>query len=237
MKRPLKLPAALAIIRQATESINAHLVVLDPVDSFTTINLNSGQQVRRLVDRLQTFAESTGVAVVLVRHLAKRPGTSPLYRGAGSISLTGAARVTLQAVPDPQANDPHRHLLLQVKNNWANAGTLAYRTVAAGDAIRVEWLGASQYTVRDITAAGPDELSRLEDAEFTLYLLLREGPRWSTEMPNLVREAGVAWRTAQRAKERLGIRSRRTASVGRVRCAWELPRVREAAALCGPEYS
>jgi putative DNA primase/helicase len=87
------------------------------------------------------MAERTGTAVLLVRHFNKSNGTSPLYRGAGSIGLIGAVRSGLLVAVDP--SDPDRRVLAQSKTNLSSTpDSLSFRPVPRGESAAVEWLGS-----------------------------------------------------------------------------------------------
>src|SRR5262245_55438417 len=83
---PLMLPDDIALLANAVADVQARLVVVDPVNAFLSANANSDQQVRKALKPLAAFAEQSGVAVLLVRHLTKSGPRNPLYRGAGSIA-------------------------------------------------------------------------------------------------------------------------------------------------------
>ncbi|MGH7867418.1 MAG: AAA family ATPase, partial [Candidatus Dormibacteraceae bacterium] len=75
---------------------------------------------------LANLAERAGVVAVVVRHLNKASGGSPIYRGGGSIGIIGAARVGLLMAKDPQ--DEERRILAPVKTNLsAPPPSLAYK--------------------------------------------------------------------------------------------------------------
>lgn len=69
------------------------------------VNSFRDQDVRAALGPLSTFAEEAGVAVVAVRHLNKKTGGPAIYRGGGSIGITGAARVEWEGAVDLSAQD------------------------------------------------------------------------------------------------------------------------------------
>jgi len=93
------------------------------------------------------MADRAGCCVLLLRHLNKTAGGSPMYRGGGSIGIIGAARAGLLAAPDP--DDETRRVLACIKSNLAAApDALGYRLVDSPDhgCARVEWLGHSPHS-------------------------------------------------------------------------------------------
>jgi putative DNA primase/helicase len=219
--RPLVLPDDLGVIEVAAGEVGARLVVIDPFTAFLAGPANSDRAVRAAIGPLVGLAERLDLAVLLLRHLSKGGGSNPLYRGLGSIGVVAAARSALLAAPDPNADDPHQHVLAQVKTNLSAAPTLAYRTVKRGDVVTVEWLGESPSTAPDLTGGRADH-SVLTEGAYVLYSLLADGPVWAADVYKLAGKAGVTRRTVERAKALLGVRSKKVGSGRGSRWYWEL---------------
>ncbi len=138
------IPDDLLPIEDAVRHVGAVLLVIDPVMAYlgNTVNAYRDHDVRRALAPLAALAERTGVAVVLVRHLTKTMGGSPLYRGNGSIAFMATARFGLLVAADP--DNPEQRVLATSKCNLARSpATLAYRLdgVPGTDVARVVWLG------------------------------------------------------------------------------------------------
>jgi hypothetical protein len=219
---PLVLPDDLALIEKAAADVQARLVVIDPLTAFVRGGLNSDQAARQALGPLTAFAERSGVAVLLVRHLTKATSANPLCRGAGSIAIVAAARAGLLAAADPAHEGPHRHVLVQVKGSLATAEGLAYRTVKAAGGIVIEWLGVTACSARDLTGAGGGEPSALAEAAWVLFSLLSDGPVAASEAFKLAAQAGVTRRTLCRAKKALRVVSRKEGSGPGSRWLWGL---------------
>lgn len=220
---PLTLPDDLTAIEKAVADVQARLLVIDPVSAFLSVNPTSDVAVRQLLTPLAAFAEHTGVAVVLVRHLTKAGSRNALYRGAGSIGIIAAARSGLLAAADPAADQPHRHVLVQTKCNLASAESLTFRTRKRGDSIVIEWLGTSSCTAAEVAAQGGTEPRALGEALWALYSFLSDGPVPAREVIKLAAAAGVAKRTLDRAKRVLGVIVRKVGSGTGSWWTWELP--------------
>ena len=98
------------------------LLVIDPLMAFLgrdrhgkSIDAHRDQSIRMLMSEFKSLAERTGAAVVVVRHLNKTAGVSAVYRGGGSIGITGAARGVILAGKHPYDSD--RRVLAVVKSN------------------------------------------------------------------------------------------------------------------------
>lgn len=224
-------PAALFHLEREVTKRGVRLVVVDPLANFITESLHSAQGASKALRPLEALARGTGVAVLLVRHLAKGGAGNPLYRGAGSIRVISTARSALLVANDPAwAADPYRHVLVQTKSNLASAPSLAYRTrltkggPASGDpVIAIDWMGTSPCAARDLARAGDGEPRALADAGWVLYSILSEGPVPAREAIRLGLAAGVAKRTLDRAKKQLGVVTRKEGSGPGSRWTWELP--------------
>jgi len=209
-ERPPTLPEDVPVIAQAIDQVHARLVVIDPVVAFLSGSVNSwsDQHARRALAPVAKLAEEKNVAVLLVRHLNKKPGQPALYRGGGSIGIVGAARAGFLVAPDP--GEPDRRVLAALKNNLGPLPpSLAFRIKAApnGSAYLV-WDGVAEWMADDLLAE-PDPSPELDKAKSFLRDLLRDGPV-PTETANTAAEhAGISRRTLKRARKELGVTAAR----------------------------
>jgi hypothetical protein len=185
--------------------------------------------VRRALHPLKELAERTGAAVVVVRHLNKAPGGSPLYRGGGSIGIIGAARAGLVVAPDPD-DDSRRVLAVAKANLGPMPASLAYRVVADDlyDTARIAWQGTSGHTAAALLRVHHDdgEAPARSEAEAFLAGLLTDGAVPTRQVQAEARDAGIAWRTVERAKTSLRIEADRVGKPGPKGNAayyWRLP--------------
>ena len=190
--------------------MQAALVVIDPLIAFLGCDANSDRQVRWAMTPLKEFAERTNCAVVLVRHLTKRGGRHALYRGGGSIGIVAATRSAPLVGRPPDA--PDLRVLCHVKSNLGPlAPSLSFGPVATPEGVvKIEWRGECDYYSPDdlLAPAKPGE-NRLAEAIVFLKELLSGGPVEQKVVKSKAAEAGVAYRTVERAKELLGVRSER----------------------------
>lgn len=220
---PLLLPHDLPLVEEAVAKVSGRLLVIDPLDVFIAGNLNVGQDIRRALTPLAAWSERTRVAVLLVRHLAKRGGSNVMYRGAGSIAIVASVRSALLVANDA-GTDPHQHVLIQTKTNLSStAVSLKYHTLMKEEGLVIEWLGPSTYSAHDLASSGRSEQLAVAEAAFVLYSILVDGPVWAAEAIRMTRRAGVAKRTLDRAKQVLGVRSKKRGSGRGSRWYWLLP--------------
>jgi hypothetical protein len=233
-ERLISIPEDLGIVRRGIERVGALLVVVDPFMASLSgdVNAHRDQDVRRALAPLKTLAEDTGAAVVIVRHLNKGSGASPIYRGGGSIGIVGAARSALLVARHPE--DECRRVLARVKNNLASpVPSLAFElTGTAEGSVRVEWKGETHHAADALLVAptDPEERSALEEAIAFLREELGHGPVWSVEVKKGARKAEVSEATLKRAKTTLGVRSTKEAGGS---WSWSLPGVERAQARQG----
>jgi putative DNA primase/helicase len=215
--RPPELPGDLPHLESLIEEDDAQFVIVDPLMAFLagSIDAHRDQDVRRALYALSTTAERTGVALLIIRHLNKAPGGSPLYRGGGSIGIIGAARAGLLVAPDP--GDEKRRILASTKSNLSEKpASLAYRIVGdeEHDCARIVWEGTSDLRAEDLLNP-PRETKRDAAAEFLESALLG-GPVLARELYDLAEAEGISDRTLRRAKEELGVKAFRRGEEGQV---------------------
>ncbi len=231
-ERSIAIPDDLGALETAVSNFQAGLVIIDPLMAHLPGSVNSyrDQDVRRALGPLALLGERTGAAILVIRHLTKATGGSPVYRGGGSIGIIGAARTALLAAPEPDDETGARRVLAVVKSNLAPvASALTYLiepvTVdsPAGPipTSRVVWGEVSARTASELLmqAAGPAaERSALEEASDVLHEILAAGPIAAKDALVEARRAGVSPRTLDRAKAALGVRSYRLGQLGAEGC-------------------
>jgi len=220
------LPTGLADLRDAIRSVDAALLILDPVMAVLSAACDAyrDQDVRLILRPLAALAHETGVAVLLVRHLTKSPGPKALYRGGGSIAFSAAARSVLLVAPDPDA--PDDRIVAPVKNNLSPpAPALRFGFVATpDDTLQIAWKGTAETSADQLLApptTDPDAPHAVTEATAVLTDLLQHGPLAVDLAMKEKRRLGIsntAWRSA---KSRLRIRLLRPAFGGP--CAYALP--------------
>jgi hypothetical protein len=189
------------------------------------VDSHRDQDVRRVLASLAYMASRTGAAVVIVRHMNK--GTSSaLYRGSGSIGIVGAARAGLLVAPD--RDDEGRRILAMSKSNLAKTpDALAYRIVEDEryGVARVVWDGSSTRTANDLVRprVDEDEAPALAEAMRVLKEILADGPMAAGNVKRQAATAGVAERTLHRARQALGVTTRRQGFGQGAFYVWAMP--------------
>lgn len=228
---PITLPDHLELLRRKVKELGARFVVIDPLMAYLSSDVNSrvDHDVRRVLSPVAEFAEDTGAAILVVRHLNKATGGSAVYRGGGSIGIIGAARSGLLVAADP--DDETARVLAVVKSNLCKqAPSLKFTVESAGTAAFIKWGGESAHTANALVALGVtgEERDALTEAKDFLLTELRDKDgkdlaRPATEMQMRARKAGIAEITLRRARIALRVRCTRTGFGSAGEWSWSLP--------------
>lgn len=243
--RTLELPGDVDVLAARVEKVRARLLVIDPLTAHLPESVNSwrDQSIRRALAPLHLLAQEHACAVIVVAHLNKATGADPLYRTGGSIAIPAAVRSALLLARDPE--DPKgdrgdRRVLAHHKCNVAPlADSLCFEVEPAGETARLRATGLSEAQARDLLDAPASErhTERDEAADF-LRAELADGPQPVKAIKREAADAGIAWRTVERAKQALGVEAKRVSSgnEGRGRWEWELPSARQPLTTPSPPY-
>jgi hypothetical protein len=211
MTRPPTL-ADIDVIRETITKTSARLLIVDVLMAYMPgkVDAHRDQDVRAVLHRLADMATTTGCTVLLLRHLNKSGGGSPMYRGGGSIGIVGAARAGYLIATDPDDESGQVRVLASVKNNLARAPeSLSYRLEESTnpDVARVVWLGSSTHTAAGLLDTGNGEFDDRREVDRWLLDLITEngGTIPSKEVFKFARDAGFSADQAKRAKKRLPI--------------------------------
>ncbi|MCX7310332.1 MAG: AAA family ATPase [Alphaproteobacteria bacterium] len=236
-RRSFNLQADLDLLeKEIAKAGDVRLVIIDPISSFMgKSDSHKNADVRGVLEPVGEMAARLRVAVVFVTHKSKGKGNNAINAAIGSIGFTGVVRAAFMVEKDP--DDAERRLFLQIKNNIAkDAGGLAFRIgqhLIEGDilASAIYWDSERvSCTADEVLAAnenGSDKPARTEAEDF-LRDILRDGQRPAKDIEGEAKEAGISWRTVNRAKKALGVVAERKAESGdgfgrSGRWHWSLP--------------
>jgi hypothetical protein len=227
--RQPEIPGDLAAIERAARSVDAKLIIIDPLMAFLSGATNSwkDQDVRRALAPLAGLAECLGVAIVIVRHLTKNSAEgNPLYRGGGSIGIIGAARSGLLAANDPDDPTGQSRLIASTKSNLGPLPpSLRYVIEPCGESIHVRWCGESEYRAAALLAvpADEEEVTAVEEAAGFLRAILEDGAVSAKEIFQRAKSEGLSEKTVRRAKTRLGLKKFHQGFGKESKWTWDLP--------------
>jgi hypothetical protein len=200
------------------------LVIIDPLFAYlgAKVDANAANKVRAILAPLSEMAAVHKIAILCVRHLNKGSANqSLLYRGMGSIDFVAAARSGLTVMQSPE--DESMRVILHTKTNIGPKGSSIGFTFQDD---HFKWLGKVAISEKDFlfekATEGTHRSTKGLEAEEFLRSMLGFGPKPSILVLKEAQDAGISNASLQRAKDRLGIMSKK----GRgddTSWTWELP--------------
>ncbi|MDZ4144724.1 MAG: AAA family ATPase [Burkholderiales bacterium] len=221
----------LALLTAASKLPALRFILVDPVVSAISGDSHKNTEVRRGMQPLVDFAAAAGAALVGITHFSKGgQGQDPAQRVVGSIAFTAVARVVLVCAKVKDDDGAERRILARSKSNIGpDDGGFAY-TLEQCEALpgiwtsRTVWGESVAGSARDLLAE-PDESREAEGPSGAAAEFLRErlalGTCPSKTIKGEAEEAGFAWRTVQRAADRLGVMRKKSGMTGG--WYWSLP--------------
>lgn len=219
---PVVLPLDVQNLAEEIKARDAALVVLDAATSVIDSRLD-GDRDRQMRQGLESIArgiaESTGAAVLGIVHFGKRESTDTGKLILGSIAWSQVARSVLAVAVD----EAGELVITSAKSNLGPSGTSVSARIVPAQVItddgptdvgRVEWLGETDRDARELLGSADDERSALDEAIEWLRSYFTDPARGGADIASSVIKAaradGLAERTVQRARRRLGVRTQRT---------------------------
>ena len=201
------------------KGVGGRHVMLDPLNAYLPKTDSwKDTAIRTALAPLAAFASESGATAYSVMHLSKDTERSALHRVLGSIGYTAMSRAVYTVARD--TDNSNRRLFLSTKMNLAVKPTGLAFTLAServrGDGnlvietLKIIWEGAPVLETSDelmARAARKRNERPREQAEGLIRELLKDGPVPDTEMKQRLSAAGVAEKTAQRARDGLGVQS------------------------------
>jgi hypothetical protein len=223
--RPPELPGDIGHLETVIRANNAELVIVDVLMAFLSgrVDGHKDQDVRGALSQVAKLAETTGAAIVFLRHMNKSGGANALYRGGGSIGIIGQARAGMLAGLDPDDETLTRRVLAQSKSNLAALpGSLAYRLVEdeEWDCARVQWDGPTNHLAGDLVAL-PGLADDRDDACDALRTILADGDVWAKQAFDAMADAGFSKDQAKRAKSKLKVTTHKVGGRGDTDQGWK----------------
>jgi putative DNA primase/helicase len=222
-----------ALLIAAGEIPACSLVLVDPVVTIVPGDSHKNVEVRRALQPLVGFASALDAAVLGISHFTKgTAGRDPVERVTGSVAFGALPRVVMAAARVREA-DTERRIFCRAKSNIGpDTGGWEYRLDLVGvpgtpgvAAVRARWGEVLKGSARDLLAEAEatgdaEEQSELDEAVGWLSALLENGPVDSKQIRSDAKQAGIAWRTVERGKTRLGVKLSKAGYQGKWR--WSL---------------
>jgi energy-coupling factor transporter ATP-binding protein EcfA2 len=217
----LTLPSDISDLDQAIRQSDAVLVLLDPLMSRLSAQLDSHKdaEVRIALEPLTAFAKRAGVSVLGIIHVNKSGSSDSLNSIMGSRAFGAVARSVLMAVKNPEDTSCTFGL---AKNNLGSKDQPAFRYEIVGDKVaetdegdiwtgKVDWQGDSDRSVDEVMVAisegGMDGTSAIDDAANWLedYLNTVGGSKASSIVKTAGARQGHNDRNLKRAAAKLKV--------------------------------
>jgi AAA domain len=223
------LPGDVTYLLQEIRERRIRLVIVDTLTTYLGGEYNSFKDadVRRALAPLAHVAETTGCAIVLVRHLTKQSRGRAITAGGGSIGIVGGARSCLLLAEDPDS--PELRVLAVVKANLAKKPDSLSLTIeeAPNGWPRVVWGGTSAHSADDLIAARGEEADHdkpaIQEARDKIRAWLADGLVPAEEVLRLAERAKIATRTLYRAKSKERVQSVKQGFGKQASWFWRLP--------------
>lgn len=192
------------------------VVVFDTLNEYleSKANTNNGRDVVQALQPFKKMAQELNCAVVLIRHLTKDGNRKAMYRGQGSISFNGKARIVISIGAHPE--DPDVACMAHTKMQFGKKPqALSYEVRWKGtqeerDRFHFSWGGFEPYSVEDILGGedrkGPGRPDTARDAARTfLTEALADGPLEFERLERMAEARSISTSTLRRAADELGI--------------------------------
>ena len=196
---------------------DVELIVIDPTTDYVGQgDLNRDTDVRQLLNPLVRLAARYDLSIVNIIHHNKKADLKVKYRPLGSVAFRNVAKSSVLVAKAEMANEFYLAQECSNLTPWTRAVT--YSTVSEGDYHRVEW--GSDWEEVDV-----DELmeaqrpKKQQRAETMLREWLADGPVDTELLRQKAKDAGIGWRTVERAKAAIKADSVRAA---KGRWTWKL---------------
>ena len=209
------LPSGIDWIHSFSEDHDVGLVILDPLDRLWDDHINPyrGTDVKKGLGRLGEMAHATDIAVLVVHHLNKIPGSTPIQRLSGAIAIAGTGRSILLMGKHP--DDRTRRVLANAGGNYAPEGeimSLVFRldNDPMWNHPITHWEGAVELEAEDLltkkSQKEDEQVDKMELAKRIITTMLVENNNEvkKSEIVDQGKFERISERTIERAKDELG---------------------------------
>ncbi len=216
-------PDNIGILEFAVEcNHNVRLLIIDPISAYLgNCNTARNDSVRKALAPLAQLAASHDIAILAITHLRKSNTQRAIYRAMDSLAFAAASRSVWFLTADPA--DRTRRIFSAAKANLAQeAPALAFRIADN----RIIWESQSlPMTVDEALAKAPDPNAAMDRKQAVAWLteILGQAPLPMAEVVDQGRKLGFTYATLRRAKDDLGVLTKRNGFGELGGWLWELP--------------
>lgn len=206
-----RLPRDAGAILEMARTLDAGLIVLDPISAYVESELNPdfGSTARAVLQSLAEICLQADTSVLAIKHPRKASGhTAPIEQISGSREWTNHPRSVLVAAPHPDRAEVS--CLACVKFSLGRKPrAICYQIAEREGAPVVSWLDEVDLTPDQLmeAAGSPGERDALADARGLLIDRLTSGEQRTKDLLRWAEESGVSVGTLRRAKKALNVTS------------------------------
>lgn len=196
-------------------AFDADLILIDPIMGYISGSLdsNNDQNIRAAMAPLIGMIARRNCGLLVIRHLNKATGISPMYRGGGSIGMSGIVRFGMTVARDPNDITGDTRVIAPYKVNVGKEPrSIQYRLVSAVgyDVARVEWMDEVDISAADLLIASmpESERNRLRDCMEWLRQEMDSSPTkqpLQKDVKSKCTRDGFAWEEVKKAMASLNI--------------------------------
>jgi hypothetical protein len=225
-----------ALLEAARQFPDLRMVIVDSIVSAVAGDSHKNAETRRGLQPLVSFSRKKKCSLLGLTHFTKGTvGRDPVERVTGSLAFAAQARVVLVTARRESGDGKHR-FLRAASNIGPDGGGFEYSSLEEPltgldfGAQRIRWGAPLTGTARELLNAieQPEEKERRaprrDMATVFLQTLLADGPVATNQVRAAAADAGIAWRTVERAVKDLGIIAARVGALGdKGEWQWRLP--------------
>lgn len=203
------------------------MVVFDTLNTYIgKVDAFKGHEAQQAFVKFREIAKRFDCSVVVLRHLTKSSKERALYRGQGSISFAGLARVVISVglVPD---GDGARAMAVTKINVARPPKALSFDiesipdTKSEQDRSRFVWGDFINLSPDEMLSATPEK-EKANPAEAFLKEALEDGPADLSRLEKMAEARSISRRTLYRAADTLGIKKTSKGFGKTKRAVWAL---------------
>lgn len=202
------LPDDMSTLERLIKDNGLKFVVIDPLMAMINSSIDShrDQEIRTEIMRpLKIIAEEQDCTIALIRHLNKLNGGAAIYRGGGSIGITGATRSAMLVGKDP-ADPGNSRVFAHVKCNLARSGDSWRYVIDDGDAVGVlRWVETTDVTADQLVNQDFRESPKKAEAAKFLRDMLVNGPMQQAELFKYAADDGIKEGALREAAKMIGV--------------------------------
>ncbi|MBB5343170.1 KaiC/GvpD/RAD55 family RecA-like ATPase [Edaphobacter lichenicola] len=233
MKLPFDPSTDMGKLREAATALGGvALLIIDPIVSAVTGDMNKANDVRRSLQAVVDFASEFGCAIIGITHFAKNTqGKRTTDRVLGSQAFAALARMVLVTAKE---EDSDERVFTRDKTNITIEGGGFHYTIEAVPlhsnivGTRVVWGGAVEGSSRSILSSIEGEEipisgKKSDEARNFLYRVLANGAVPAKDVQKQARAEGIAEVTLRRTRESMNIVPAKIKGDFAGPWMWELP--------------